>query len=119
MTYTRVIPRDLFNEAKLLKCLGQLALLIRDGKAPEFLTVDEPDGDGFVIEQNPGDGALYCANLTFRANGRQLPLYAAYNSKDPYPLLCDIDGEETAVFYDDGTLTTEFYRYTRSRHCLR
>lgn len=26
MTYLRVIPRDLFNEAKLLKCLGKLYL---------------------------------------------------------------------------------------------
>ncbi len=29
--YTRVIPRDLFNEAKLLKCIGRLVLLIHDG----------------------------------------------------------------------------------------
>lgn len=26
MTYFRVIPRDFFNESKLLKCLGQFEL---------------------------------------------------------------------------------------------
>lgn len=31
-SYRRVLPRDLFNEAKLLKCLGQLSLMIHDGK---------------------------------------------------------------------------------------
>lgn len=37
--YQRVIPRDLFNEAKLLKCLGRLSLFIHDGKSPPILKV--------------------------------------------------------------------------------
>ena len=32
--YERVIPRDLFNEAKLLKCVGLLVLKIHDGENP-------------------------------------------------------------------------------------
>ena len=28
MTYTRVIPRDLFNEGDLLKCYGRLWILL-------------------------------------------------------------------------------------------
>ena len=51
MTYRRVLPRDLFNEAKLLKCLGQLALIIHDGQDSAgqtvqgllFMHVDEMD----------------------------------------------------------------------------
>lgn len=28
MSYIRVVPRDFFNEAKLLKCLGQFELCV-------------------------------------------------------------------------------------------
>jgi hypothetical protein len=38
--YNRVIPRDLFNESKLLKCFGQLALLMHDGVIPGSIVFD-------------------------------------------------------------------------------
>lgn len=34
MSYFRVIPRDLFNEASLLKCYGRLAILLDDMRSP-------------------------------------------------------------------------------------
>jgi hypothetical protein len=34
VSYFRVIPRDLFNEASLLKCYGRLAILLDDMRSP-------------------------------------------------------------------------------------
>lgn len=68
MSYIRVIPRDLFNEADLLKCLGKIVLDIEDGKLP-WLSYHH-DGDAFNIVQNESNGAIYCANLQFFARGQ-------------------------------------------------
>jgi hypothetical protein len=115
--YSRVIPRDLFNEAKLLKCLGQLSLLAHDGRdasgsrIPAGLSVhflsegDEP----FHILQREADGGLVCSNIRVLAGGTEFQFYSIYNSRSPYPLVCvDGRGEEIEVFRDDGSLTSEF-----------
>lgn len=112
--YTRVIPRDLFNEAKLLKCLGQLALIIHDGVdaagycVPRELTVEHDHA--WKIDQRQSDGGLYvCGGLRFKVRQLVLELYTAYNSKSPYPLLCMMGGcVEIDVFNDDGTLAKDF-----------
>jgi hypothetical protein len=103
--YTRIIPRDLFNEAKLLKCLGRLALLVHDGLPLEI----DYDPDGFAINQRSSDGGLYVENMTFSAKF-PLELYSAYNSKMNYPLLCQAE-EEIFVFDEDGNLTEEFKKF--------
>jgi hypothetical protein len=112
--YNRVVPRDLFNEAKLLKCLGQLVLLIHDGNAPPKLTYNNT-GDAFNVYQRPHDGGLYCCNPNFQVNGKQLTIYSGYNDKSPYPLFCATSNtdsyEEMVVFNDDGTLADEFTAY--------
>lgn len=110
MSYTRVIPRDLFNEAKLLKCLGQLALLIHDGvKIPRGLSIEHADPtEGFRIEQDGSDGSLYCANLCVFCNGCAISLRTPLNSKDAYPLWFTVGEEEGRVFNEDGTLSDEF-----------
>ena len=113
MTYQRVIPRDLFNEAKLLKCLGQLSLLVHDGKCDLHVKHDEHSsmvyGNSFEIDQHPEDGSVYCTNLQFYAAGRCLDLRSSLNSREPYPLLlCDEDEDEVEVFDDDGSLTEDF-----------
>lgn len=110
MSYNRVIPRDLFNEAKLLKCLGQLALLIHDEVGiPRGLTIEhENPEDGFRIEQDDGTGALYCENLQCSFKGRQIGLRHPYNSKDAYPLLFVLDDEEGSVFENNGALSSDF-----------
>lgn len=107
--YQRVLPRDLFNESKLLKCLGQLALLVHDGQIPlkmDFI------GESFDIDQRESDGGLYCSTVKFYLGDDDeddLCLYSAYNSKSPYPLfLGTADGDEIAVFYADGNPTVEF-----------
>ncbi len=111
MSYLRVIPRDLFNEAKLLKCLGQLALIIHDGvRAPRGLSLEhENPEDGFQIEQNESSGVLYCENLSCASNGRGIELSIPYNSKEAYPLrFWTGDDTEGYVFDDTGALADEF-----------
>lgn len=134
--YKRVIPRDLFNEAKLLKCLGQLSLLIHDGqdkdgcRTPELLSIEyESDvlsvecghcGGGvtvenrqFVIEQCASTGNLYCRNVRIYIDGRKnFDVYTnsfGLNSREPYPLIYDDFGDNCDhVFNDDGTFTDSF-----------
>lgn len=117
--YQRIIPRDLFNESKLLKCVGQLALLIHDGKdkngrtTPPALKVEHSGGE-FRIDQRPEDGGLY-VNVHFKVKSSVLDVYLAYNSKRSYPLLCmTAECEELEVLYDDGTLTDEFCEYVNN-----
>lgn len=108
--YSRVVPRDLFNEAKLLKCFGQLVLLIHDGLAPKCLEVDEGEGD-WEVYQRQDDGGLFLEGLKIQVKSTQLELYTMYNSKESYPLLCMTDEDEIEVFYKDGTLTDDFIEY--------
>ncbi len=122
MSYTRVLPRDLFNEAKLLKCLGQLSLLMHDNDGViqgHALKMTKEGPAGFEIEQDAGSGDLYCSNLTFWLNGRQLGLRCCYNSRSPYPLVLlsqwDEDRDEFPVFDDSGALSQEFVAWLDSR----
>jgi len=73
MSYLRVIPRDLFNESKLLKCLGQVCLHIHDNRAGRLAMVESgaADGEQFEIDQNEFDGSLYVSNLQFRLRGSE------------------------------------------------
>lgn len=108
MAYKRVAPRDLFNESKLLKCLGQLALLIHDKAAPEELSFYDT-GNRYKIEQRDMDGGIECVSgICFYHNYSKLTLYHPLNNKEPYPLLLEIDDVSYEVFYDDGTLTSDF-----------
>ena len=105
MSYRRVIPRDLFNESKLLKCLGQLSLLAHDGQA-NGLRVSFDDDGPFHIVQDDDDGGLYCSNVwIFTHDGNIVSVKTRYNSKSAYPLVFN---EYQDVFNDDGTLTEEF-----------
>lgn len=99
MSYIRVLPRDAFNESKLLKCIGRLTLLIEDRKAPDWSY--EFDGEPFQIEQDQNDGSVFIANLQFYRNGEPVALSTGLNSKAPWPLR-DENGE--SVFNDNGDL---------------
>jgi len=117
--YQRIIPRDLFNEAKLLKCIGQLVLIIHDGKdekgnRPTLLRAMH-DGDPFEIHQDPSDGGLFIMNLQIIRDGNEeLDLKTNYNSKKPYPLVLHADDGMCYVFNDDGTLSNDFLTYLAS-----
>lgn len=96
--YTRVIPRDLFNEASLLKCLGKLALA---AESEPRLTVYH-DGDAFIVLQNPDSGGLHCANLLFCWEGEPMYLERPLNSRDPWPLYWERGSNSVEVFNQDG-----------------
>jgi hypothetical protein len=104
-TYERVYPRDLFNEACLLKCLGRLTLLILDGK----LDLPMPENIPVEIDLDQDNSRLY-SNLEFYTKSGD-PLYfcTPYNSRDHYPLLCVSEDDEVySVFEDSGELHQEF-----------
>jgi hypothetical protein len=130
MSYTRVLPRDLFNESKLLKCLGQLALNVHDGCAGSLEV--KHTGAPFHIKQDPSDGSFYEAGIEWycwipvpppkllgsldRVFSRswRMPLFfrAPLNSRVSYHLYVtykdDTGDHELAVFEEDGTMTHEF-----------
>lgn len=109
MSYERVIPRDAFNEAKLLKCIGQLALKILDKKVPEGLKIEiEESGEPFDIRQDDSDGSISVINYTVIVNDRCPRFYTPLNSLGAYPLKCTIDEEIYDVFNDAGEFTDEF-----------
>ena len=84
MTYRREIPRDLFNEANLLKCLGQLALIAHDRNRHGFRMTNRPGS--FLIEQDEADGSIYCATVHIVIGERLFDHRRPLNSRDPWPL---------------------------------
>lgn len=108
MTYIRVIPRDLFNESKLLKCLGKL--VIEAERHPE-IAIEQIGGDraGFDIRQNEADGGLWARNIHVSISGVHITVQTAYNSKQDWPLYASNPaGDVVSVFNHDGSLTCEF-----------
>lgn len=109
MSYTRVIPRDLFNEANLLKCYGQIYLLLERMADHKAELVQEDDGS-FQIEQDQNSGALSIENITLRVHGKLWRLMRPLNSRAPWPLWLEhidpaADFEPIQVFTDDGNFT--------------
>lgn len=108
--YTRVIPRDLFNEAKLLKCLGQVALLQLDWPLPqmELSLIQTQSIRGFSIRQDPSDGSIHCQNLYVYISRKRVRLHTPLNSREPYPLHATIADESVQVLTDDGKWHPDF-----------
>lgn len=119
MSYARVIPRDFFNEAKLLKCLGQLALKILDRQLPEGIDIQITEtGEPFRIELDDS-GYLYVANYPCTINGSNVWFATTYNNKRAYPLLCMTDGEETIVFDDNGNFDQDFINTFKAKQLFK
>jgi hypothetical protein len=111
--YQRVLPGDLFNEAKLLKCMGRLCLLIHDNMAPEGLTFDEVE-ENFQIAFLDS-GALTITNLEIEVHGMRRWFQTTYNSKANYPLYVNFDDVETLVFDEAGEFTPEFIEFCKDQ----
>lgn len=113
MSYQRVIPRDLFNEANLLKCLGQLYLeLERYGMEAALHPYDELSG--WTISQNSADGSIQVDNIQFWVRGKLVKLTRPLNSRQPYPLWAYPDEEtEIAVFTTAGKLSPMMVRFLK------
>ena len=107
MTHIRVLPRDLFNDAKLLKCLGFLTLHIHDNVL--YGLTCEYAADPFDIEQDESSGDLSVSNIRFYLGGDQIRFFSSYNDKSNFPLLCSTNDDEIVrVFNDDGSYTDDF-----------
>jgi hypothetical protein len=110
INYNRVLPRDLFNEAKLLKCIGRLILLIEDNMTPVRMSYGE-NGEPFTIGLTD-DGSLMVTNLGISINRRLQTFKTTYNSKSNYPLLLETpDYSEILVFSENGEFTPDFIQY--------
>ncbi len=107
--YTRVIPRDFFNEAKLLKCMGQLALKILDGQTPCKIEIED-NGDPFNIELDE-DGSLFVSNYPVLVKGISYRFKTTYNSKSPFPFYMEHNYCDFQVFDDKGEFHTDFLEF--------
>lgn len=108
MSYHRVIPRDLFNEADLLKCYARLWIEL-DEKSGRHKAELHHDGAAFRVEQDETSGAIYIANVELTIRGDTVGLYRPLNSRSKWPLwLGDTGGDDIRVFTDDGALSAEF-----------
>ena len=112
MSYIRVIPRDLFNEAKLLKCIGRL--IIVNGETTLSMMSVQHDDEPFNIVQDTADGALSITNIQFKKGQHYIRFYTAYNSKRNYPLFYAFGDEEDFVFDEEGNYSEEFKTFIKS-----
>lgn len=107
MTYHRVIPRDLFNEANLLKCLAHLWICFERSNV-EAVYVSH-DGGPFQVEQDPSDGSIEAINVRYYIRDQALDLCRPLNSREPWPLQRRMDdGSAVPVFNEDGELSDDF-----------
>jgi hypothetical protein len=115
--YSLVFPRDLFNHAKLLKCLGQLALNLHDMPI-DGVTIEQEDATALVVSQSGNSGDLFVSpnNFSLRVHGELCDLSIPYNSRYPYPLWLECEGADSFdVLNDDGTFTLEFRLFVNRR----
>lgn len=111
--YERVVPRDFFNEAKLLKCMGRLALLVLDRTVPNGLNIEiEESGEPFEIDLTDGS-ELFVANYPVTVNGYEAFFFTAYNSKAAYPFYCRINDIDYEVFTDSGDWHPDFIQLSK------
>lgn len=116
--YTRVIPRDLFNEAKLLKCVGRLSLLVLDRMAPKGLTIDET-GEPFRVVMLQ-EGALTIINYPISVHGIPHTFATPVNNRSNYPLDMQVGESDDyftiRVFDESGNFEPEFLDYMKTSH---
>jgi len=104
--YVRVIPRDLFNEANLLKCLGRVYINLESADCPDVSL--EHDSAPFAVAQDSDSGALCVENVTLKVRGKPYRLFRPLNSRRSWPLwLYPNDDTEIEVFTDDGAFSEE------------
>lgn len=114
VAYPRVIPRDLFNEANLLKCLGQLWLLTEPIRSVEV----KHDGESFIVAQDDNDGSLTVLNVVLRVHGEVVEYRRPLNSRQPWPLVAVLPprDELLPIFTDSGQLSAEMLRFIHGDH---
>lgn len=107
MSYNRVIPRDLFNEADLLKCAGRIYINLETAGLENVELVHEDNA--FDIQQDENSGDTYISNVYLMINDNPCLLWRPLNSRDPWPVyLLNEDEEQVPVFNKDGSFSQEF-----------
>jgi len=109
--YQRVLPRDLFNEANLLKCWGQLELLTMENPVVQIKHNQFLHDNGFIVHLNDYDCSLEVVNLRLFINSVCYRVFRPMNSRDPYPLMLEIDkdtDEHIEIFTDSGQFSERF-----------
>lgn len=113
--YIRVLPRDLFNEAKLLKCIGRLCLLIHDNTTPIRMSFID-DGKPFEIALMD-EGALTVVNVRVLIHLNDDPMEfvfkTIYNRQSNFPLYVEHDGCDYLVFNEAGNFSEEFNEFIK------
>lgn len=110
--YNRVIPRDLFNEAKLLKCIGNLCLKIHHRQTPVEMSFEE-NLQPFEIALMD-EGSLVLTNVQIAIKRKLYRFKTVYNSKANYPLYVEKDNCEYLVFNEDGHFSYEFIDFCKT-----
>lgn len=108
--YNKVIPRDLFNEAKLLKCFGWLCMKIVDNQVPVQMDYEynTSSGDSFKIGLCGPDNSLSIMNIPVIVLGTSIRFKTTYNSKGNFPLFACYNNADYRVFNEEGEWDEEF-----------
>ncbi len=107
--HNRVIPRDFFNEAKLLKCMGVLALSVLDNTMPDGIDIlIEESGQPFDIVLDEMWGLLIVSNYRVSINDEEYMVGTTYNSKEAFPFVVVVEDTEYEVFNEQGKFSHEF-----------
>lgn len=108
-TYQRVLPRDLFNEAKLLSDMGHLYLLYHDGLRDLRNCIEifhQNDHGYFHVDQDQGDGSIEISNITVRqkdTNRSIIRFATGVNSREKHPLqFTSFQYEKDSYVFDDA-----------------
>lgn len=104
--YRRVLPRDLFNEANLLKCLGKLWLILESERFSDVCFREE-SVDRFEVGQDDDDGSISVQTVTLMVRGVPRRLWRPLNSREPWPLMVRNIFEDYPVFTNYGNLSDE------------
>ncbi|MEC7753794.1 MAG: LPD38 domain-containing protein [Bacteroidota bacterium] len=109
--YRRVIPRDFFNESKLITMYSRFASFYNEGKLPEGFEVNRIS-DEFEASLSE-EGEMYSGGVEVYYNGEPVTLTMTYNSgkTDRFPLYITQESNDVwgiPVFNSDGELDSEF-----------
>lgn len=112
--YRRVMPRDLFNEANLLKCYGQIYLNLEKCPWCDAVLL-HPGEEPFLVAQDES-GSLFLANVRFVVRGSTCTLKRPLNSRAPWPLYVEEwNGayclDEILVFDEQGNFSEEMLKF--------
>lgn len=105
--YSRVIPRDLFNESNLLFLLGKLVCHIEDRRDSLPWRI-EYDGKAFDICQDENDGSINCFNISFFIGDYELIVSRPLNCREKWTLIGLYKGEEYYIFDSNGNVMPNF-----------